>query len=142
MSNGTPRGLPRITADVIIEIGDEQVVLVRRRYPPLGWALPGGFLEYGESLEACAIREAKEETGLAVELVRQLGAYSDPGRDPRGHTVTVAFVGRAQGTPAGGDDAAEARAFPLSALPQPLVFDHARILADYLSSRRLVRAPG
>jgi 8-oxo-dGTP diphosphatase len=127
--------VPRITADVVIELEDGRIVLVRRRNPPPGWALPGGFLDYGESLEACARREAREETGLEVDLVRQLHAYSDPGRDPRGHTVTVVFLARASGEPRGGDDAAEARAFARDRLPSPIAFDHRRILEDYLEGR-------
>jgi len=125
----------RITADVIIEAPDRRIVLVRRRHPPFGWALPGGFLEVGESLEQCAVREAREETGLEVELVQQLGTYSEPGRDPRGPTVTTVFIGRAAGAPCGGDDAAEARAFALDELPPALAFDHARIIDDYRAER-------
>ena len=126
---------PRLTCDVIIRMAGHQVVLVRRRFEPLGWALPGGFVDEGETLEQAAVREAREETGLDVELERQLHAYSDPGRDPRGHTVTVVFVAKARGTPRGGDDAAEARAFSLGDLPEPLVFDHGAILADYRCGR-------
>src|SRR3990172_10671813 len=98
---------PRLTADVIITRGGDPrwVLLVRRRYPPHGWALPGGFVDYGESVEQAAIREALEETGLSVSLERQFHVYSDPARDPRGHTVTVVFIGQADGQPVGGDDA-------------------------------------
>jgi len=105
-------------------------VLVRRKNPPPGWALPGGFVDTGESLEAAAVREAKEETGLSVRLEELLYVYSDPRRDPRRHTVSAVYLGRADGDPAGGDDAAEARAFPWTALPAPLAFDHADILSD------------
>jgi 8-oxo-dGTP diphosphatase len=128
-----PRG-PAPTVDVVVLLPGDRVVLVERRHPPLGWALPGGFVDLGETLEAAAAREAREETGLVVRLVDLVGCYSDPRRDPRGHTVTAAFLGRAEGEPRGGDDAARAQAFAWSALP-PLVFDHAEILAD---ARRLV----
>jgi len=124
---------PRLTVDVIIELSGG-VVLVERGHAPRGWALPGGFVETGETLEAAAAREALEETALEVELIRQFHAYSDPSRDPRGHTVSVVFLGRASGTPKGGDDARQARVFPLDALPE-LAFDHARILADYRAGR-------
>jgi 8-oxo-dGTP diphosphatase len=128
---------PRLTCDVVIELdgASRRIVLVRRRHPPLGWALPGGFVEVGETLEQAAVREAREETGLEVRLVRQFHAYSDPARDARGHTVSMVFIGRAAGTPRGGDDAAEACAFPIDALPAPLVFDHAAIIEDYLAGR-------
>ncbi|MBI5016669.1 MAG: NUDIX hydrolase [Deltaproteobacteria bacterium] len=120
---------PLPTVDVAIVDGD-QVVLVRRRNPPEGWALPGGFVEEGEALEAAAVREAREETGLAVKLREQFFTYSDPARDPRRHTITTVFLAEAEGVPRGGDDAAEARCWPLDSLPRPLCFDHARILAD------------
>ncbi len=125
---------PRLTVDVIVEtIGG--IVLVRRRHPPRGWALPGGFVDWGETLESAAAREALEETGLALIDLRQFHAYSDPARDPRGHTVTMVFTARSVGEPRGGDDAAEARAFPPEALPADIVFDHRRILDDYLAHR-------
>ena len=126
---------PRLTVDVIIELSDERLVLIRRKNPPPGWALPGGFVDTGETVELAAVREALEETSLSVELVRQFHVYSDPARDPRGHTVSVVFIGRAQGEPRGADDAAEARAFLASELPEPLAFDHGQILADYLAGR-------
>lgn len=129
-----PRG-PSPTVDVVISLPEDRVVLVRRRYPPPGWALPGGFVEVGETLETAAVREAREETGLAVELTDLLYVYSDPRRDPRRHTVSTVFMGRATGEPAGADDAAEARIFRWDELPSPLAFDHARILAD---ARRLL----
>jgi 8-oxo-dGTP diphosphatase len=134
MDDGRRPRITLLTTDAIIET-EGGIVFIRRKNPPLGWALPGGFLEYGESLEQCVVREAKEETGLDIELGRQLHAYSDPARDPRGHTVTVVFAARASGRPRGADDAAEARAFPRDALPEPLVFDHARIIDDYLRER-------
>jgi len=131
MSEDRPHPIP--TVDVIIRAGGG-IVLVRRKYPPLGWALPGGFVDAGETLEAAAVREAREETGLAVRLVRQFHTYSDPARDPRRHTISTVFLADAEGEPRGGDDAAEARVFPAEELP-PLVFDHAKILADYFSGR-------
>jgi|SRR5712675_1017623 len=132
-----PDRQPRLAADCIIQVeGDpSRVVLVRRRNPPHGWAIPGGFVDYGESVEAAAVREMKEETGLDVVLTRQLHTYSDPARDPRGHTVTVVFVGTAHGMPAGGDDALEARVFTKGSLPPDLVFDHPRVLDDYFTGR-------
>lgn len=128
---------PLLAADVVIEPAAAEspsVVLIRRANPPLGWALPGGFVDVGETVEAAAVREAREETGLDVRQLELLGVYSDPDRDPRGHTVSTVFVCRAEGHPVGADDAAEAAVFPLDALP-PLVFDHARILADYRAWR-------
>jgi 8-oxo-dGTP diphosphatase len=128
---------PRLTCDIIIHPENDlsRVVLVRRRYPPPGWALPGGFVDVGETVEGAAIREAREETGLDVELERQFHTYSDPARDPRGHTVSVVFIGTACGAPEGGDDAAEASVFSLSDLPADMAFDHRAILNDYLSRR-------
>jgi 8-oxo-dGTP diphosphatase len=131
--NHALRPHPIPTVDLIIRVGGG-IVLVRRRYPPLGWALPGGFVDAGETLEAAAEREALEETGLAVRLVRQFHTYSDPARDPRRHTISTVFGADADGAPQGGDDAAEARVFPPGELP-PLAFDHAQILADYLGNR-------
>lgn len=130
----TPRN-PLPTVDVLIETDPGTVVLVRRKNPPHGWALPGGFVDWGESLEDAAAREAKEETGLDVELVRQFHAYSDPARDPRHHTITNVFVGRARGEPVGADDAAEARVFTRKELPRALCFDHGQILEDYFEER-------
>lgn len=114
----------------MIALAGDRVVLVSRKFPPPGWALPGGFVDEGETLEAAAAREAKEETGLDVTLTDLLYVYSDPRRDPRRHTLSAVFLGRADGEPAGGDDAAEARAFSWDALPQPVAFDHGEILRD------------
>ncbi|MBI5500937.1 MAG: NUDIX hydrolase [Deltaproteobacteria bacterium] len=125
---------PFPTVDVIIEAGGG-IVLVRRKNPPPGWALPGGFVDRGEPLWAAAKREAKEETGLDVELTALLHVYSRPDRDPRFHTISTVFVGRATGTPVGADDAAEARVFAPDALPSPLAFDHEEIIADYVRFR-------
>jgi 8-oxo-dGTP diphosphatase len=121
---------PAPTVDVVILLPGDRVVLVNRKNPPLGWALPGGFVDEGEKLEDAAVREAREETGLAVVLSEQFLAYSDPRRDPRRHTISTVFVGRADGEPRGGDDAADARSFPWAALPSGVVFDHDQILAD------------
>ncbi len=137
--NGPPPG-PRPTADIIIET-PRGIVLVERRFDPPGWAIPGGFIELGETAEQAARREAKEETGLDVTLVEQFHVYSDPDRDPRGHTLTVVFIARAQGEPRGGDDAARARIFREDALPSPLAFDHGRVLADYLHYKRTGKRP-
>ena len=126
---------PFPTVDIIIRIG-AGVVLIARRNPPYGWALPGGFVDYGETLEAAAVREAREETGLEIEHLRQFRAYSDPGRDPRQHNISVVFTARAHGVPRAGDDAEHARLFPLDQLPAPLCFDHARILSDYAAGKK------
>ena len=121
---------PYLTVDVVVEV-DGGVVLIERANEPRGWALPGGFVDYGESPEDAARREVDEETGLDVTLTALLGVYGAPDRDPRQHNVSIVFVGRAEGAPVGGDDAAAARVVALDALPSPLCFDHARILADY-----------
>jgi len=143
---------PFPTVDIIIEMAPSQgsgaetkgsenareekkeprgIVLIERKKPPYGWALPGGFVDYGESVEKAAVREAREETSLDVELLYQLGAYSDPGRDPRHHTITVVFVARGSGEPRAADDAKNAAVFTRQSLPDHLAFDHALILRDY-----------
>jgi 8-oxo-dGTP diphosphatase len=127
---------PVPTVDCILELSGERVVLIRRKNPPPGWALPGGFVDEGEPLDAACRREVKEETGLEVQLLEQFFTYSDPKRDPRRHTLSTVYLGRATGEPTGGDDASEARAFALDALPADLAFDHATILADYVRYRR------
>ncbi len=130
--NELPYRNPVPTVDVIIEINGG-IVLVERKNPPHGWALPGGFVDYGESLEAAAVREAREETGLEVRLLRQLHTYSDPRRDPRQHTISTVFVAKATGEPVAGDDAAKAKIFQKGELP-PLAFDHARIVHDHFDN--------
>ncbi len=131
---------PYPTADVIIENGPG-IVLVRRKNEPIGWALPGGFVDAGECVEAAAVREMKEETGLDVQLETLLYVYSDPARDPRFHTMTIVFVGQASGEPVGDDDAAEAVAFPIDQLPSPIVFDHAAIIDDNVRFRQTGQRP-
>jgi ADP-ribose pyrophosphatase YjhB (NUDIX family) len=131
---------PFPTVDIIIEMRSgpapggkkEGIVLIKRKNPPFGWALPGGFVDYGESLESAALREAEEETSLKVKLRYQLGAYSDPARDPRFHTISVVFVAGATGRPTAADDAKEVGVFELNCLPEDLAFDHGKIIEDYL----------
>ena len=123
---------PVPTVDAIIELADG-IVLIKRRNPPAGWALPGGFVDYGETVEAAAVREAKEETGLDVVLTELFYVYSDPQRDPRHHTIGIVFIATAAGVPVAGDDAAEAQVHTEQSLPTPLAFDHRRILEDYLA---------
>lgn len=124
---------PKLTVDIIIELADRPerpIVLIERRYPPPGWALPGGFVDVGERLEDAARREALEETNLNVELSVLLGCYSDPARDARGHTVSAVYVATAQGIPQALDDAHNVKLFDPATLPA-LAFDHALILEDY-----------
>lgn len=132
---------PLVTVDIIIEVAAGGIVLIERKNPPHGWALPGGFVDYGETLEAAAAREAKEETFLEVQLIEQFHTYSDPARDPRHHTVSTVFIASAQGTPQGADDANKAQAFTESVLPIPLVFDHERILRDYFYYKKTGQRP-
>ena len=128
---------PVPTVDIIIEM-NEGVVLIERKNPPYGWALPGGFVDYGESVEAAALREALEETSLDVKLTAQLHVYSDPKRDIRLHTVTTVFVAEAEGgaQPVAGDDAKGVAVFREESLPAPLAFDHEKILSDYFRWKR------
>jgi ADP-ribose pyrophosphatase YjhB (NUDIX family) len=121
---------PAPVVDIIIEV-ERKIVLIERRFEPFGWAIPGGFVDYGETVEQAAMREAKEETGLEVTLIHLLGVYSDPARDSRKHTISTTFVARATGRPVGGDDARYAALFAPNRLPEPLVFDHDRILKNY-----------
>jgi 8-oxo-dGTP diphosphatase len=122
---------PVPTVDIIIEING-RIVLVDRKNEPLGWALPGGFVDYGETLENAAIREAKEETSLDIRNLKLLGCYSDPSRDTRHHTITTVYVAEGEGTPQAADDASGLSLFEIDKLPEILCFDHAKILADYL----------
>ena len=126
---------PTPTVDIIIEVG-EKIVLIKRKNPPFGWALPGGFIDYGESAKTAAVREAKEETSLDVHLIRLLGVYSDPNRDPRQHTISTVYIASSQGNPVAADDAKEIGLFSENNLPDSLVFDHAKILKDYFSLGR------
>jgi len=123
---------PLLTVDIIIRYRDG-VVLIERKNPPYGWALPGGFVDIGESLEEAAIREAKEETSLDVTLIEQFHAYSKPDRDPRFHTVTVVFIADGKGTLKGKDDARKAEVFNEFTLPQMIAFDHRTIIEDYFA---------
>jgi 8-oxo-dGTP diphosphatase len=127
---------PKPTVDCIIELSGERIVLIRRKNPPVGWALPGGFVDEGEALDAAAVREAHEETGLKVKLVEQFFTYSDPKRDPRQHTLSTVYIATAEGEPQGADDAAEAKTFRVDALPEDLCFDHGTILSDYRAYKR------
>ncbi|ADE13743.1 NUDIX hydrolase [Nitrosococcus halophilus Nc 4] len=131
---------PLLAVDIIITLKDQPnqpIVLIKRRHPPLGWALPGGFVNVGEMLEQAATREAREETGLSVRLETLLGCYSNPTRDPRGHTVSAVYTASASGMPKAADDAAEAALFSLDKLPKNLAFDHRQILADYTRYRSI-----
>lgn len=131
---------PKLAVDCIILVSGK-VLLIRRKNPPLGWALPGGFVDYGETVEDAVRREMKEETGLELENLRQFRVYSDPGRDPRCHCVSVVFSAEGRGEPRAGDDAAEFRLVSLGSIPESeLVFDHAKILADYRQSRPNTKA--
>lgn len=125
---------PLLAADIIIELldyPDQPFLLIERAYPPYGWAIPGGFVDVGETLEQAAIREAKEEISLDVSLITLLGIYSNPARDPRNHTVTAVYVAQAHGTPIAADDAKNVALFTFDTIPDLLAFDHATVLADY-----------
>jgi 8-oxo-dGTP diphosphatase len=135
---------PAPTVDIIIELIDRPqrpIVLVERLNRPYGWALPGGFVDYGESVETAAQREAQEEVGLAVRLLEQLHVYSDPSRDTRKHTISVVFLATATGVPQAGDDAKEIGVFELWQLPSRLCFDHDQILHDYWQYRQYGHRP-
>jgi ADP-ribose pyrophosphatase YjhB (NUDIX family) len=127
-------GNPLPTVDLIIEY-NKGIILIKRRNPPEGWALPGGFVDSGESLEDAAVREAKEETGLDVDLLRQFHTYSAPDRDPRHHTITTVYIARAEGKAVAGDDAKEIGVFSKDMLPGQIAFDHREIINDYYTGR-------
>jgi ADP-ribose pyrophosphatase YjhB (NUDIX family) len=135
------RKSPYLTVDIIIEVANRGVVLIERKNPPLGWALPGGFVDYGESLEQAAVREAREETSLDIRLAEQFYTYSEPRRDPRHHTISTVFIARGSGEPRGADDAKSARLFTEDNLPSAVVFDHSRILQDYFHYKKTGRRP-
>jgi ADP-ribose pyrophosphatase YjhB (NUDIX family) len=126
---------PMLTVDIIIEIGTKGIILIKRKNPPYGWALPGGFVDYGESLEEAAVREAKEETDLDVKLIAQLHTYSDPKRDPRHHSISTVYIAKTKGIPQAKDDAIEIGIFNESSLPDEIAFDHRSILKDYFKSK-------
>ncbi len=139
MSTKEPRN-PFPTVDIIIEFA-QGIVLIERMNPPHGWALPGGFVDYGESVESAARREALEETGLALTELRQFHVYSDPRRDPRMHTMTTVFVAKGQGRLRAADDARSAVVCDTDSLPSEMAFDHRGIVNDYVEWRMGVRAP-
>ncbi|MDI6889337.1 MAG: NUDIX hydrolase [Thermodesulfovibrionales bacterium] len=134
MKTSNNRRNPIPTVDIIIEYKGG-IILIRRKNLPEGWALPGGFVDYGENLESAAVREAKEETGLDVELIRQFHTYSDPKRDPRHHTITTVYIAKAKGIAIAGDDAKEIGIFKKETLPDQIAFDHREILNDYFTGR-------
>ena len=136
----SPRN-PIPTVDIIIELESGGIVLIRRKNPPPGWALPGGFVDYGESLETAAIREAREETCLDVELQCLLGCYSDPGRDQRMHTVSAVYIAKAHGEPRAADDAKHLAVFIPAQIDVPLAFDHRLIIDDYLHYKKTGTLP-
>ena len=125
---------PVPTVDIIIRV-QGGIILIERKNPPFGWALPGGFVDYGESLEDAAVREAKEETSLDVNIIRQFHSYSDPSRDERLHTITTVFVAESDGKPEAADDAKNIGIFDPCALPENMAFDHADIIRDYMEER-------
>jgi len=133
-ASSSNRRNPIPTVDIIIKLKGG-IILIKRKNPPEGWALPGGFVDYGEDLETAAVREAKEETGLDIKLIRQFHTYSDPERDPRHHTITTVYVAKAQGNAIAGDDAKEVGIFGKETLPKQIAFDHRDVLDDYFRGR-------
>jgi ADP-ribose pyrophosphatase YjhB (NUDIX family) len=127
---------PVPTVDIIIELETPGIILIKRKNYPYGWALPGGFVDYGETVEMAAAREAKEETSLELESMRQFGVYSDPARDPRRHTLSIVFIAQGRGMPHAADDAEDLGIFTKSNLPAPIVFDHDKILQDYFRMKK------
>ena len=135
MVTHSKRKVPFVTVDIIIE-KDDGIILIKRKYPPYGWAIPGGFVDYGETLEKAAVREAKEETCLDVTLIRQFHTYSEPSRDPRHHTISTVFIASGEGVPRAADDAEEIGIFKeRDALPEEMAFDHRNVLEDYYRKR-------
>jgi len=135
---------PIPTVDIIIAMVDRPhrpIILIERQNEPFGWAIPGGFVDYGESVEAAARREAQEEIGLEVELIEQFQVYSDPERDPRKHTLSVVFLAEATGAPQAADDAKNLELFESWQTPPQLCFDHAKILQDYWRYRHYGMRP-
>ncbi len=130
---------PVPTVDIIIEItrhdGKRGIVLIERKNPPYGWAIPGGFVDYGETLEEAAVREAQEETSLNIRLKQQMHTYSEPDRDPRQHTISTVYIAEAEGTPVAQDDAKNTGIFTEEEIVFPLAFDHRAILTDYFQQR-------
>ena len=131
---------PIPTVDIIIEI-DDGIILIERKNHPFGWAIPGGFVDYGESLEEAAIREAKEETSLNIENLKQFHTYSSPDRDPRFHTISTVYIAKGRGVPKADDDAKNLKIFKEGNIPSDIAFDHRKIISDYFIFRKTSRKP-
>ncbi len=134
-SESWPPNTPRLGVDVIVDLGAGLIPLIERKFEPFGWALPGGFVEIGETVEEAALREVREEIGLDVELIRQFHVYSHPDRDARFHTTSVVFLARGRGQPKAGDDAGRVEIYHAMNLPETICFDHRQILSDYFLQR-------